>query len=257
MRFSDPTLYGRDDETDEYSDSGAYGESLEEDLEEEEEEEEEPTVVGEEDEEDDESSEPAAREHVKAPTPPPSGGGSGAPPKKKAPAKKAPPKKAPAKKAPAKKKAAKKAAKKPAAKKKSKPAKKAVKKPPRKLRKKQRVKKAVAKNLLFPRRGFPRRGKFILYFSPATSKFSLSLLHYFFVSLLIIASASISKSISGETSAVTAIIEHTGRMSRKNSPCAFPTFSQSAIFVRNILVRTTSFNVAPAFSNACRTFFRI
>ena len=37
MRFNDPTLYGRDDETDEYSDSGAYGESLEEDLEEEEE----------------------------------------------------------------------------------------------------------------------------------------------------------------------------------------------------------------------------
>ena len=36
MRFDDPTLYGRDDETDEYSDSSAYGESLEEDLEEEE-----------------------------------------------------------------------------------------------------------------------------------------------------------------------------------------------------------------------------
>ena len=51
MRFNDPTLYGRDDETDEYSDSGAYGESLEEDLEEEEEEEEEPVLVEEEDDE--------------------------------------------------------------------------------------------------------------------------------------------------------------------------------------------------------------
>jgi hypothetical protein len=50
MRFDDPTLYGRDDETDEYSDSGAYGESLEEDLEEEEEEEEEPVLVEEDDE---------------------------------------------------------------------------------------------------------------------------------------------------------------------------------------------------------------
>ena len=50
MRFDDPTLYGRDDETDEYSDSGAYGESLEEDLDEEEEEEEEPVLVEEDDE---------------------------------------------------------------------------------------------------------------------------------------------------------------------------------------------------------------
>jgi hypothetical protein len=57
MRFDDPTLYGRDDETDEYSDSGAYGESLEEDLEEEEEEEEEPVLV----EEDDEIITPGAR----------------------------------------------------------------------------------------------------------------------------------------------------------------------------------------------------
>ena len=29
MRFDDRTLWGRDDEMDEYSDSGAYGESLE------------------------------------------------------------------------------------------------------------------------------------------------------------------------------------------------------------------------------------
>ena len=36
----DETLYGRDEEMDEYGDSGAYGDSLEEDYEEEEEEEE-------------------------------------------------------------------------------------------------------------------------------------------------------------------------------------------------------------------------
>ena len=72
MRFDDPTLYGRDDETDEYSDSGAYGESLEEDLEEEEEEEEEPALV----EEDDEIPVPVVREPVRAPAPvTPSGGG--------------------------------------------------------------------------------------------------------------------------------------------------------------------------------------
>src|ERR1700740_3186830 len=41
MTFYDPTLYGRDDE-EEFGDSGAYSESLEEDFEEEEEEEEEP-----------------------------------------------------------------------------------------------------------------------------------------------------------------------------------------------------------------------
>lgn len=97
MRFDDPTLYGRDDETDEYSDSGAYGESLEEDLEEEEEEEEEPILV----EEDDEIAIPAP---VREPAPvTPSGGGEGGPPKKKAPAKKAAKKKAPAKKKAAKK----------------------------------------------------------------------------------------------------------------------------------------------------------
>jgi len=47
MRFDDPTLYGRDDETDEFGDSSAYGESLEEDFDEEEEEEEEPAVEAE------------------------------------------------------------------------------------------------------------------------------------------------------------------------------------------------------------------
>src|SRR5712671_5282969 len=99
MRFDDPTLYGRDDETDEYSDSGAYGESLEEDLEEEEEEEEEPVLV----EEDDEIPVVPAREPVRAPTPvTPSGGGGGqsGSPSKKAPAKKAPANKKAAKKAP-------------------------------------------------------------------------------------------------------------------------------------------------------------
>ena len=96
MRFDDPTLYGRDDETDEYSDSGAYGESLEEDLEEEEEEEEEPVLV----EEDDEIP-VVPREPVRAPEPitPSGGGGSQGGPPKKAPAKKAAAKKAAAKKA--------------------------------------------------------------------------------------------------------------------------------------------------------------
>src|SRR5208283_3219785 len=82
MRFNDPTLYGRDDETDEYNDSGAYGESLEDDLDEEEEEEEEPVLV----EEDDEVLVPAP-----VPEPEPvtlSGGGKGGPPKKKPPVKK-------------------------------------------------------------------------------------------------------------------------------------------------------------------------
>src|SRR5258707_4898790 len=41
MTFYDHTLYGRDDEMDEFGDSGAFSESLEEDLEEEDEEEEE------------------------------------------------------------------------------------------------------------------------------------------------------------------------------------------------------------------------
>ena len=44
-------------------------------------------------------------------------------------------------------------------------------------------------------------------------------------------SASISTNISGETSALTAIREVAGRIFRKNSPCALPTFSQSAILV--------------------------
>jgi len=133
MRFNDPTLYGRDDETDEYSDSGAYGESLEEDLEEEEEEEEEPVLV----EEDDEIPVAPAREPVRAPVPvtPSGGGGSQGGPPKKAPAKK------PAAKKPAKKKAAKKSArKKPAAKKKAK------KKSPKKPAKKKAAKKAPKKN---------------------------------------------------------------------------------------------------------------
>jgi len=105
----DPTLYGRDDE-EEFGDSGAYSESLEEDFEEEEEEEEEAGVA-----------EPAMSEPpMPAPPPPPapkpkpaapSGGGGG--PKKPAAKKKAPAKKPAAKKKPtAKKKAAKPARKK-------------------------------------------------------------------------------------------------------------------------------------------------
>ena len=39
MTFYDHTLYGRDDEMDEFGDSGAFSESLEEELEEEDEEE--------------------------------------------------------------------------------------------------------------------------------------------------------------------------------------------------------------------------
>jgi hypothetical protein len=115
MTFYDPTLYGRDEE-EEFGDSGAYSESLEEDFEEEEEEEEEPGIP-------EAESEPEP-EPVPAPPAPkpaaPSGGGGGGARKKAAKKKSAPKKKAkkPAKKAkkPAKKKA-KKAAKKPAKKK--------------------------------------------------------------------------------------------------------------------------------------------
>src|ERR1700686_2478502 len=44
MTFYDHTLYGRDDEMDEFGDSGAFNEPLEEDLEEEDEEEEEARI---------------------------------------------------------------------------------------------------------------------------------------------------------------------------------------------------------------------
>ena len=84
MTFYDETLYGRDDEMDEFGESGAYGESPEEILEEEEEEEEEAGL-------------PEIRESVAvieveepAPAPPkPAGGGGGGskPAKKKAPKK--------------------------------------------------------------------------------------------------------------------------------------------------------------------------
>ena len=72
----------------------------------------------------------------------------------------------------------------------------------------------------------------------------------------ITASASISISISGEISALTWIIDVAGRMSRKNSPCALPIFSQSAMLITYMRVRTTSFNVAPAFFKADSMFFR-
>ena len=75
----DETLYARDDEADEFGDSGAYGDALEEDYEEEEEEEEaELPGIG----------EPLAEPVVPAPpAPKPAGGGGGGTPK---PAKKKP-----------------------------------------------------------------------------------------------------------------------------------------------------------------------
>src|SRR5215831_13408520 len=81
MTFYDPTLYGRDEE-EEFGDSGAYSESLEEDYEEEEEEEEEPGMA------EPESAE-AEPEPVSAPPAPskpaaPAGGGGGGAKKKKA-----------------------------------------------------------------------------------------------------------------------------------------------------------------------------
>ncbi len=45
-----------------------------------------------------------------------------------------------------------------------------------------------------------------------------------------------------------------GRMSRKNSPCARPTFSHSAMLVTYMRVRTTSFKEAPARSSADSMF---
>lgn len=45
------------------------------------------------------------------------------------------------------------------------------------------------------------------------------------------ASASISTSISGEINALTWTIDVAGRTSRKNSPCALPTCSQSAMLI--------------------------
>ena len=69
MTFYDPTLYGRDEE-EEFGDSGAYSESLEEDFEEEGEEEEEPGSPA------SDISEPAAPPSPPAPKPAaPSGGG--------------------------------------------------------------------------------------------------------------------------------------------------------------------------------------
>ena len=121
MRFDNLTLYVGDDEIDEYGDSSAYGESLEEDLDEEEEEEEEPGVI-------EEAPEPEPV-HVMEPAPPLQGGGGSRPPRKKAAAKKKATKKKAARKA--KKKPAKKAARKP---KKKAAKKKASKKKPRESR---------------------------------------------------------------------------------------------------------------------------
>jgi outer membrane biosynthesis protein TonB len=106
----DETLYGRDDEMDEFGDSGAYGDSLEEDYEEEEEEEEAaevPAII--------ESQPEPAAPAPSAPRPASSGGGSKPPRKpaakkaaKKKPARKVVRKKPAKKKKPARKAAAKK-----------------------------------------------------------------------------------------------------------------------------------------------------
>src|SRR2546423_1929532 len=119
MTFYDPTLYGRD-EDEEFGDSGAYSESLEEDFEEEEEEEEEPGMPASESTE----SEPAPKPSAPKPAAGGGGGGRRAPAKKKAAKKKPAAKKRPAPKKrsakkPAKKKAGKKVAKKKTARKKA------------------------------------------------------------------------------------------------------------------------------------------
>jgi hypothetical protein len=112
MTFNE-TLYARDDEMDEFGDSGAYGDSLEEDYEEEEEEEE-AEVAG--------VIEPQPEPIAPTPAPPKPSGGGGSPKPPRKPAAKKPAKKKPAKKVakkkPAKKKPARKAAKKKVAKKK-------------------------------------------------------------------------------------------------------------------------------------------
>src|SRR4029077_3053768 len=69
-----------------------------------------------------------------------------------------------------------------------------------------------------------------------------------------IASASISTSISGATSRVTATSVLAGRMSRNTSPCARPTRSQSAMSVTYMRVRTTSASEAPACASARSMF---
>src|SRR5713226_2584091 len=68
------------------------------------------------------------------------------------------------------------------------------------------------------------------------------------------ASASISTSISGAISLLTSTMLVAGRISPKNSPCARPTFSHSAMFVTKMRVRTTSFKLAPAFASAASMF---
>src|SRR6516164_5490435 len=64
------------------------------------------------------------------------------------------------------------------------------------------------------------------------------------------ASASISRSISGEIRLLTSTMDVAGRMSLKNSPWPRATFSQSAMLMTKMRVRTTSFRLAPAFASA-------
>src|SRR5271156_4939984 len=57
--------------------------------------------------------------------------------------------------------------------------------------------------------------------------------------------------------ALTWIIEVAGKIFPKNSPCARPTFSESAALIMYIRVRTTSANPAPACSSARSIFFSV
>jgi outer membrane biosynthesis protein TonB len=119
MTFNE-TLYARDDEMDEFGDSGAYGDPLEEDYEEEEEEEE-AEVAG--------VIEPQPEPVTPTPAAPKPSGGGGSPKPPRKPAAKKPAKKKPARKVAKKKPAKKKPARKPAKKKvaKKRPARKAAK----------------------------------------------------------------------------------------------------------------------------------
>ena len=241
MRFDDPTLYGRDDETDEYSDSGAYGESLEEDLEEEEEEEEEPVVV----EEDDEIGVPLSGNPRPAPVTP-SGGGDRAALRRR-----------------------RRLRKKPRSGKESACQEKSSQETGKKSRKEtccekeggeEKASQESCQEKVCRQKTSPLEVHHGLVKGANGGSPVLALFPIFEPAYLpsgTIASASISSNISGETRAVIAIMVLAGRMSRKNSPCAFPTFSQSAMLVRNTRVRTTSFNEAPARSSARSIFLSV
>ena len=184
------------------------------------------------------------------------GGGASAPPKKKPAAKKA-------RRRPSKKPATKKAAKKQShqRKRQRRPQKR---NPPRKRRRKLRKSQRRKK---LPRRKAAARSPFSLRWrDPRTHGFpplfvALKRAWRRFPELhlnnLLIASASISTSISGDTKALMPSMLVAGRISPKTSPCALPTFSQSAMLVTNIRVRTTSLSDAPARVSARSIFFSV